>query len=107
MREYGPGHLRIQATLPTGGALVVLEGWHPGWAATVGGAPAPLYPADEAFLGLQLPAGEHDVRLDFAPRSWSVGLAIAAATAAVSLLLALGGILWQRAGRRRGLGGGS
>jgi hypothetical protein len=105
VRESGPGHLRIHATLPTGGALVVLEGWHPGWAATVEGAPAPLYPADEAFLGLELPAGEHEVQLDFAPRSWSAGLAIAAATAAVWILLALGGIFWERAGRRRGLAG--
>jgi len=105
VREYGPGHLRIQVTLPTGGALVVLEGWHPGWTATVGGAPAPIYPADEAFLGLQLPAGESEVRLDFAPRSWSLGLAIAGATAAASLLLTLGGILRARRSRRRGRAG--
>jgi hypothetical protein len=106
VREYRPGHLSIHATLPAAGALVVLEAWHPGWTATVDGAPAPVYPADEAFLGLRLPAGEHEVRLDFAPGTWTVGLAIAAATAALSLLGVLAAMLRERRGRQRERSGG-
>ncbi len=96
VREYRPGHVVVAASLASDGALILLEDWHPGWSASVDGRPWPVYPADHAFLGLRLPPGEHEVRLDFAPQSWSLGLLVAGATAAVVVLVALGGVLQAR-----------
>jgi hypothetical protein len=74
--------------------LLVSEVWHPGWAATIDGASAPLLRADLALLGLRVPAGAHHVALLFRPLHWRVALAISAASA--TLLLGLAALAWRR-----------
>jgi uncharacterized membrane protein YfhO len=83
--------------LPGGGALLLLEAWHPGWTATVDGQPTAVYPADHAFLGVALPPGRHVVRFRFAPQSLLLGLGIGAATLGGVTLASVA--LWRRSGR--------
>ncbi len=95
--EYHPGDVRIAASAPRGGYLVFSESYHPGWAATLGGAPAPVLRADYALVSVRLPPGHHEVALRYRPRSLIVGLPIGVAV--VSLLIAAA--LWP-SGRRSG-----
>jgi hypothetical protein len=100
LRRYASGAVDVEATLPTGGAVVLLDAWHPGWTATMAGHPIPVFPADHAFVGVVLPPGTHAIQFRFDPASWRAGLAIAAATLLLlSTATAVG--LW-RAGTRRG-----
>jgi uncharacterized membrane protein YfhO len=93
--EYAAGEILVTAELPAGGAVVVLESWHPGWTASVDGLPTAVYPADHAFLGVLVGPGQHEVRLRFAPLSLGLGVAVAGAVLVGGGLL--GAIL---AGRR-------
>ncbi len=67
----GPGYYRLMASGP--GLLVFSETWAPGWQARLDGAPVPVYRADYALLGLDLPAGEHIVELEYDPLGWRIG----------------------------------
>ena len=98
---WRPGALAISTASARERFLLIGEVWHPGWAATVDGAPAPLLRADVALLGLMVPAGAHRVALRFTPLHWRLGLAISAASAA--LLLALAALAWQRSRRAAAL----
>lgn len=79
------------------GWLVLLDGWFPGWEATVDGAPVPVRRADYAFRAVRVPAGRSVARFDYRPASVGVGL-ILALLSAVLLSLA-----WFATGRRPGL----
>jgi hypothetical protein len=48
-----------------------------GWSATVDGQPAPIHAVDGPLMGVQVPAGEHLVRLQFEPVLWRQGAIIA------------------------------
>jgi uncharacterized membrane protein YfhO len=84
----------VQATLtaPRPGLAIVLDPWFPGWKATVDGAPAPLARADYAFMAVPVPAGQHQLRLEYHPTQLGRGIAVAAATA----LALLGALAWRR-----------
>ncbi|HEY7066753.1 MAG TPA: YfhO family protein [Chloroflexota bacterium] len=104
VQHYEPGDVTVAADAPAGGALVLLEAWHPGWQALVDGEDARVYPADHAFMGVALPPGSHQVRFRFRSLWWGVGLVVMLATAAaMSLVVALRALrptLWSRAARR-------
>lgn len=61
--------LVVAAEAEADGVLVLSEVFHPGWSATVDGAPQPLLPADLALRGLPLRKGSHriELRFHFAP----------------------------------------
>ncbi len=69
--------------------LVLTDVYYPGWTATVDGAPAPIIPVNEAFRGVPLAAGEHEVRFVYAPPSLALGGALGAAGLLLCLLLCL------------------
>lgn len=71
-----------------GGLAVVRRAYHPLWRARVEGAPAPIQPADLLLVGVEVPPGEHHVKLDVA--DWPETVAGAVAAAGAALLLALG-----------------
>jgi uncharacterized membrane protein YfhO len=59
--------LRVEAAEPS--FLLAAEGYAPGWRADIDGIRHPVYPADVAFMGLQVPAGTHLVTLEYSPAS--------------------------------------
>lgn len=96
VRESGMGGLAIQSHLDSNTWVVVSETDWKGWRAYVDGKPTKLRTADGMFLAMFLPAGDHDVRLIYWPRSFVVGRAISGATL---LLLGVGAaimMLWRR-----------
>jgi hypothetical protein len=63
----------------------------PGWRAAVDGAPVSVVPADYALCGVVVPAGQHQLTLQFRPASFMPGaaLSILGALGVVFLLLPL------------------
>ena len=60
--------------------VVVSETAWKGWRAYVDGKPTKLRIANEMFLAMYLPAGDHNVRLIYWPRSFVIGRTISAIT---------------------------
>jgi hypothetical protein len=69
--------------------LVMSESYDPGWRARVDGAPATVHRCNFTFMGVDLPAGEHEVKLIYRPRSLLIGGGISAVALAVLLALFL------------------
>src|SRR5205085_7395316 len=60
---YDSGTWRVQTSGERASLVVVAAAWFPGWEARIDGRPAPVLIADGAFLGVAVPAGEHQVTL--------------------------------------------
>lgn len=66
--------LSVQTDFPA--FLVLTDTYAPGWHATIDGDDATIYPADLAFRGLLVPAGDHTIEFSYHPRSFRTGVAI-------------------------------
>jgi hypothetical protein len=71
-----PGRLSLKALLPGDGVLVVFNSYEKGWRAELNGTALRVLPADGAFQGLRLPAGEHVVALRYRPPGLVAGVAV-------------------------------
>jgi hypothetical protein len=69
------GAHRIEATVKTDQPmlLTLAQANYPGWRATVDDRPVPLWTANYAFQTLQVPAGQHEVRVVFRSGSFHSG----------------------------------
>ena len=106
--EQEPGNVRVVERSTNGWTLdvvnaapaylVLSEVYYPGWHATVNGRPVPVLRANAAFRAVSLSdAGEHRIRLWYAPETVTTG-AIFSGLTVVCLLL--GGLLnWRRSRR--------
>lgn len=63
--------------------------------------PIKLHFADRAFLGMYVPAGEHDIELSYRPHAVTTGAIISIASAAMLMIV----FLWTRRKRRAGVSG--
>lgn len=70
----GPDQLVLDCRAPSGGWLLVREGWAPGWRARVDDAPAPVLPGDLLFRAVPLPAGARRVTLEYHAPGRDAGL---------------------------------
>jgi hypothetical protein len=77
--SYEADDVRIAASLPRPGYLLLLDTYFPGWSATVNGAPAPIHRANYNFRAVPLPAGRSTVRFSYRPESLRIGLYLCAA----------------------------
>ena len=89
--EYSPQRLEMQVELTDDAILVLSETYHPGWQATLDGAPVPVYRANLAFRAVEVPAGEHRLVMSFQPQSFHAGMALSL----VSLVVTAGLIGWS------------
>jgi hypothetical protein len=91
--------VKLSVGSPTGGYLVLLDSYYPGWQATIDGRRVSIQAANEAFRGVRVPPGAHQV--DFRYRPTSV-LAGGLASLAGWLIVLLGLIVRPRRPRRQG-----
>jgi hypothetical protein len=88
------GAVELAVDLPERGLVVVGENYHPHWRATVDGRVARVERVSTSLLGLELPAGPHDLRLEFrTPPAYAL--------AGLTSLLVLAGGLAALLGARR------
>ncbi len=87
--------LKIAVTTQTPALLVISQIFYPGWIARLDGQPVALYQTNGIFQGVFVPAGQHEVMLDFQPRSWLWGRWISVA----GVIITLGLVLWPTSPR--------
>ncbi len=85
--EYLPNRVRLQATLAKPGLLVMNDAYDPSWQASVSAAgdarrdtakTVPVLRVNRILRGIQLPAGEHEILLQYRPASLMRGATISA-----------------------------
>ncbi|MCP3099958.1 YfhO family protein [Myxococcus sp. K15C18031901] len=72
----GLQHLELDVEACDESYLVVSDSHYPGWRATVDGEETPIHRADHSLRAVQLTAGAHRVRFDYAPLSFQLGLGL-------------------------------
>ena len=82
--------VELDATLVTAGLLVLADSFHPGWQATVDGAPAPILATNHLFRGVPVPAGRHHVRFEYRPWSTVAGGVASLAGILLTVFLLIG-----------------
>jgi hypothetical protein len=88
---WSPGHLTIEVPEGEPGVLVVSEGWHDGWRASIGGQRVPVWCADQTVLAVPLENRDDQiVELVFDPPLVRVAAWVGAALWAALLV----GVLW-------------
>lgn len=79
----------VQASAPdTGGHLVLLDSFDPGWSATVDGEPAPVVRAWGVYRAVRLAPGVHTVEFHYVSQPFRIGLVVSLATGLVLVVLA-------------------
>ena len=87
----------IDAETPADGFLLLADTFYPGWTATVDGTRTPIYRANHAVRGIELPRGRHEIRFTYEAPGYIRGLQISLLSVSLLLLWA-GGAAY--AGRR-------
>ncbi|MET0552936.1 MAG: YfhO family protein [Vicinamibacteria bacterium] len=84
-----PDRVRIDAQLETPALVVLTDGDAPGWRARVDGRPAEVRRVNGTFLGVEAPAGHHQIELAYRPASvsWGLGVSLAALATLAALLV--------------------
>lgn len=71
-----PNDVKIAASLPHNGWVVLADTYYPGWNVYVDGQPAKLLHVDYTFRAVTVPAGFHQVEFRYEPSSFRIGLLI-------------------------------
>ncbi|HWW76226.1 MAG TPA: hypothetical protein VNZ44_12565, partial [Pyrinomonadaceae bacterium] len=87
--RYEPNRVDVRTKSGVPAILVLGENHYPGWRAYLDGGSVGVLRVDYNLRGVYVPAGEHEVRFVYRPKSVYAGLA-------VSLLAALALALWWR-----------
>ncbi len=83
---YTPERVVIDVNLPSPGWLVLTDSYYPGWQATVDDQPVEIEPVNLMFRAVQVPAGQHTVQFNYAPRSLKIGGLISALAGLVAII---------------------
>jgi uncharacterized membrane protein YfhO len=85
--EYRENSYKIRYSSASDTLVRVSVPYAPGWKARVDGIGVAVTPADYAFLGVTVPAGEHDLTLEFGPNYALAGGALSGITALALIFL--------------------
>jgi hypothetical protein len=89
--------IEIQAETKTPSLLAVSEIYYPaGWKATVDGKEAKIHKTDYALRSVFLEPGSHDIRMEFKPKMFRLGLMVTLATSGLLILGTFIGIFTNR-----------
>lgn len=90
---YRPNELHYTAQSDKGGVVIFSEIYYPGWTATIDGKEVELFRANYVLRAVKVPAGKHEIRLEFRPTSVSYTTYMAYGAMGL-LLLGLGFAVW-------------
>jgi hypothetical protein len=80
-------HMELRTRSAAPSLLVLSDTYYPGWRATVDGRAAEVYRTDFALRGVQVPSGNHTVRLEFRPKSFYYGLLLSSLSFVVMVIM--------------------
>ncbi len=80
-------HTVIVRVFSPPGLVVVLDGYHPGWAATLDGSPVPLLKAPSRYRLVETPGGDRTLEFRYHPRAVTVGMPVLALGVVVAAAL--------------------
>ena len=83
-----PNRVELKTNAPAPSILVLSENHYPGWRAEVDGRGVETLRVNYNLRGVELPAGPHEVRFTFRPKSALLGLLVSLATLAALALWA-------------------
>jgi hypothetical protein len=69
LTHYAPNELHYKVQSEKGGIVVFSEIYYPGWTATIDGKEAEIGRANYVLRALRVPAGQHEIRMEFRPAS--------------------------------------
>lgn len=88
--SYTGAEMTLQISRETPGFLVLSEIYYPdGWVATLNGKEIPIYKTNYLLRGLQIPAGDHTLELDFRPSAFYTGVKLSWVSLIFQISLAL------------------
>jgi hypothetical protein len=80
--RYEPNRVEVKTESDAPSILVLAENHYPGWRAYVDGRPSGVMRVDYNLRGVFVPAGAHEVRFVYRPKSVLIGLGVSLVTAA-------------------------
>lgn len=83
---YAPKDIRLRAKAAGASLLLLNDRYDPNWHVTVDGKPAALLRCNYLMRGVQVPAGEHEVRFVFAPPLTGLYVSLAAIVVGIGLI---------------------
>lgn len=93
LSDRSTDQIEVRASLPSPAILLITDTYSTGWHIRPLDTPAPqryqVLPADHAFRGVPLAAGQHHFLLEYRPTAWVVGKWISIAAILICVLLAL------------------
>lgn len=95
--DYKNNEITVSVKAPVDGFIVLSEVYYPGWKAEVDGETVDVLRGDFLLRVVPVPKGKHEIRFYFAPRSLSVGIAVSAMTAILTIGLLV--LFSMRSGR--------
>lgn len=86
LASYEPNLLKYETESRQGGVVIFSEIYYPGWTVTIDGKPATLGRVNYVLRALKVPAGKHQIVMEFRPASIGTTNTIAYAALAVILI---------------------
>jgi len=80
-KRVWPSGIDLRVECPRPSSVVLKMGYHPKWQATVDGRPARPFMVSADFVGLDVPAGVHDVTLEYRTGALQIALMLVGACA--------------------------
>ena len=100
LTHYDTNELAYRVESARGGVVVFSEIYYPGWTVTIDGKEVELGRVNYVLRALKVPAGKHEVRMEFRPASIRTTETIAFIALAAILLLLAAALYCQWRGRR-------
>ena len=105
LTKYTPRYIDYAYTTSKPGTIVFSEIYYPyGWKATIDGVEADIYRVNYMLRAINVPAGTHNIHMEFAPQSAKKGDAIAMVCIAImyaTILLVIGGAVVRIVRKRK------
>lgn len=98
--EFLPERIVVRVQTRTPAILTLAQVHYAGWHASLNQRPVPLLRAYGALSALAIPAGDHELVLDYQPLSYQIGASLSLITWGITALLALTSLA-RLGGRRR------
>jgi hypothetical protein len=88
-KQFGSSRETLRVESPAPAMVYICQAYYHNWHARVDGRPVPLWRADYAFQAVEVPAGKHEVTLEYEDRMFHIGAFLAAWAALLCLALCL------------------